>query len=406
MESPFRGARHALLALMMLPIASGAARGDPADVFNVTVGHVETHDSNLFRLAPETNAQAVIGTSERADRSSQDTLQLRMDKQLGRQTLRLAMANSRVRYARSRQINSNLADVSATWDWAVGRLWTGQLKVGRADTAPGFSDYRAPVADRVTTDTTAARAVLMFHPDWRLALGATSTKATHSATVNATGNSRVDGTDIGLRYVGGAGKQMGVTVRHLDGRYPNRQVVGGLTVNNDYAEDGLDVDASWQASGASRLTGSLGQSKRRHNDVPGRNFSGATGNIAWDWQPTGKTGLGLAARREIGGQQDLIATYAVTDSLTARASWLPTAKLSLNASAEARRRALRGDPGAVLAGTPAQQDDYRITSISAGYAPLRDLQLSLALRRERRDSNTPGFSYRTDQVTASAQLTF
>jgi exopolysaccharide biosynthesis operon protein EpsL len=405
MESHLRRARPALFAGMLLA-ATGVARGDAADVFNVSLGHVASHDSNLFRLAPETDAEAAIGSSKRADSYSRSTLRLTADKPLGRQTLHAAAGLSRVRYDRFQRLDSDLSDYNGRWDWALGHLWSGQLKVGRGETAPGFSDYRAPVADRVTTDTGEARAVLMFHPAWRLTLGATQTEAKHSAAVNAIGDSRVQGAEAGLRYVPGTGKEAGVRLRRSDGRYPNRQAVGGVAVDNGYAEEGMDLDAAWQASGASRFRGSIGQSRRRHDDVPGRDFSGATGSLAWDWQVTGKTSLGLAARREIGAQEDLIATYAVTESLSLRAAWAPTSKLSLNASAEARQRDLRGDPAAALAGLPARRDDYRIASVSAGYAPLRDLQLSLALRRERRDSNMPGFSYRTDQVTASVQFVF
>lgn len=405
MECHLRRVQPVLFAGILLAIA-GAARGDAADVFNVSLGQVVSHDSNLFRLAPETDAEAAIGSSRRADIYSQSTLRLMADKPLGRQTLHAAAGLTRVRYDHNRRLDSDLADYGGRWDWVLGHLWSGQIKVGRGETAPGFGDYRAPVADRVTTDTAEARATLMLHPAWRLGLGATQTDAKHSAAVNAIGDSRVDGADLALRYTPGNGKEAGVRLRRNAGRYPNRQAVGGVAVDNSYAEEGIDFDAAWQASSASRFKGSVGQSRRRHDDVPGRDFSGATGNFSWDWQATGRTSLGLAARREIGAQEDLIATYAVTDSLSLRAGWAPTAKLSLNASAEARQRDLRGDPAAALAGLPARRDDYRIASIGAAYAPLRDLQLSLALRRERRDSNMPGFSYLTAQVTASVQFVF
>lgn len=405
MESHLRRARPVLLAGMLL-VAAGVARGDAADVFNVSLGHVASHDSNLFKLAPETDAEAAIGSSKRGDSFAQSTLRLTADKPLGRQALHAAAGLTSVRYRRFGRLDSDLGDYSGRWDWALGHLWSGQLKVGRGETAPGFGDYRAPVADRVTTDTAEARAGLLFHPAWRLALGATRSEATHSAAVNAIGDSRVDAAEAALRYAPGNGKEAGIRLRRTDGRYPNRQAVGGIAVDNSYTEEGIDLDAAWQASGASRFKGSLGQSRRRHDEVSGRDYSGANGNFSWDWQVTGRSSLGLAARRDIGAQEDLIATYALTDSLSLRADWAPTARLSLNVSAEKRRRDLRGDPAAVLAGLPARQDDYRIAGIGAGYAPLRDLQLSLSLRRERRDSNMPGFSYLTEQVSASVRFVF
>lgn len=405
MESLLRRARPALLAGILVVVAGGA-RGDAGDVFNVSIGHVASHDSNLFRLAPETDAQAVVGSSRRADSYSQSTLRLVADKPLGRQALHAAAGLTRVRYDRFRQLDTDLSDYGARWDWVLGHLWSGQLKVGASETAPGFGDYRAPVADRITSDTVEARANLQFHPAWRLALGATSAQAKHSAAVNAIGDSQVDAIEAGFRYAPGSGKEGGARLRRSDGRYPNRQAVAGVAVDNSYVEEAVDIDAAWQPSGASRMKLGLGQSRRRHGDVPGRDHSGATGNFSWDWQPSGRTSLGVGARRDLGAQEDLLPTYAVTEALTLRAGWVPTAKLSLNASAERRRRDLRGDPAAALAGLPARRDDYRIVGFSAGYAPLRDLQLSIALRQERRDSNMAGFSYRTDQITASVQFTF
>jgi hypothetical protein len=224
--------------------------------------------------------------------------------------------------------------------------------------------------------------------------------------VNAVGDSRVDSAEAGLRYVPGTGKEFGLRMRHAEGSYPNRQAVAGNLIDNGYAEDGIDLDAAWQFSGASNFQGAIGQTRRSHNDVPGRDFSGTTGRLNWNWQPTGQTSLGFGARREVGAQDDLVATYTVTDAITVSAGWQPTAKLSFSATGELRQRDQQGDPAFVVSGAPSRRDDDRILSLGVGYAALRDLRLNLSLREERRESNLTTGSYRTRQLALAAMFAF
>ncbi len=394
-----------LLAIAGL-VCGSAAQADAGDVFNVAVSQTLTWDDNLFRLPDGQSPQTGGGATSRRDVVSHTGVRLTADKPIGRQVLRASVGMTTVRYDRNRQLDGELSNHAASWDWALGHLWTGVLSWSRAQTIPGFSDYRTQVRDIVTTDAVAARALLRFHPDWRLVLGATSTRATHSAATNAIGDSRVDGAEAGLRYVPGTGKEFGLRARRAEGSYPNRQTIGGNLIDNGYRESGFDLDAIWQASGASQLQGAVGRTRRSHDDVPGRDFSGTTGRLNWNWRPTGQTGLGVGVRREIGAQDDLIATYAVTDALTVSAGWQPTAKLSFSAMGELRSRDQQGDPASALSGAPVRRDDDRIFSVGIGYAPMRDLQLNLSLRDERRESTLAASSYRTRQVLLAAQFAF
>ncbi len=394
-----------LLAIAGL-VCGSAAQADAGDVFNVAVSQTLTWDDNLFRLPDGQSPQTGGGATSRRDVVSHTGVRLTADKPIGRQVLRASVGITNVRYDRHRQLDGDLSNHAASWDWALGRQWSGVLSYSSAQTTPGFSDYRAPVRDIVTTDAAAARALLRFHPDWRLVLGATSTRATHSAATNAIGDSRVDSAETGLRYVPGTGKEFGLRARSAEGSYPNRQQVGANFIDNGYREDGLDFDVVWRATGASQLQGAIGQTRRSHNDVPGRDFSGTTGRLNWSWQPTGRTNLGFGARREVGAQDDLIATYTVTDAITIGAGWQPTAKLSFSATGELRRRDRQGDPASVVGGAPSRRDDDRILSLGAGYAAMRDLRLNLSLREERRESTLATAAYCTRQLMLAAAFVF
>jgi len=394
-----------LLAIAGLASAS-AAHGDAGDVFNVSVSQTLTYDDNLFRLPDGLSPQTGVGSTSRDDIISHTGVRLTADKPVGRQVLHAAVGITNVRYDRHRQLDGELKNHVASWDWALGHWWTGVFSWNRAQTIPGFSDFRAPVRDIVTTDAATARAVLRFHPDWRLILGAGSTRAAHSASVNVVGDSRVESAETGLRYVPGTGKEFGLRVRRVEGSYPNRQQVGTSLVDNGYSEDGLDFDAAWRASGASQLQGTIGMTRRSHNDVPGRDFSGTTGRLNWNWQPTGQTSLGFGVRRDVGAQDDLVATYTVTDAITVSAGWQPTAKLSFSATGELKQRDQQGDPASTVSGVPSRRDDDRILSLGVGYAAMRDLRLNLSLREERRESNLSTHSYRTRQLALAATFAF
>lgn len=396
---------------LLLLMAAGSAHGDAGDVFNLSLGQSFGYDSNLFKLAKETDATPITGSDTRADRYASSMLRLTADKLLGRQVLHAAMGVTQKRYDRFVYLDSNLGSYSLGWDWQLGHPWSGSLTASRVESEPGFDNFRAPVKDVVTTDTMSGRALLMIHPDWRLVFGAGSTRMTHEAAVNAFGDSRVNSVDTGLRYVPGNGKEIGLRLRRADASYPNQQtVVGtgvgtGITLDNSYREDGSDLDLAWETGGASHLQASLGWTNRRHKALSSRDVAGRVSRLNWGWAPTGKTNLGFSLRRELSPQGDQpVTSEQQVKSLTA--GWQPTGKLGMNGTLEYRRRDHGGDPQTALSGQPARRDDDRIISIGASYAALRDLQIQATWREERRDSDVTFYSYVTRQVMLSVNLVF
>lgn len=391
---------------LLLLMAAGPAHGDVGDVFNLSLNQSFGYDSNVFKLAEETDATLTTGSDSRADRYASSTLRLTADKLLGRQVLHAAMGVTQKRYDRFVYLDSNLGNYSLGWDWQLGHPWSGSLTASRVNSEPGFGDFRTTVKDVVTTDAVSGRALLMIHPDWRLAFGAGSTRLAHEAAVNAYGDSRVNSIDTGLRYAPGNGKEIGLRLRRADASYPNPQAVVGIAVDNSYDEDGRDIDLTWETSGTSRLQASLGWTNRQHKALSSRDIAGRVSSLNWGWTPTGKTNLGFSLRRELSPQSDQLATYAKQQVKSLTAGWQPTSKLGVNGTIEYRRREQGGDPQTALSGQPARRDDDRILSIGASYAALRDLQIQATWREERRDSDVTFYSYVARQVILSANLVF
>jgi exopolysaccharide biosynthesis operon protein EpsL len=392
--------------ILSLLIMAGPAHGDAGAVLSVSLRQTFGYDSNLFKLAPEADALAIIGSADRADLYSASTLRLAVDKRLGRQKLHAAAGLTQKRHDRFARLDSTLRDHSLGWDWQSGHLWSGSLTASRSQMVPGFDEFQATVRDIVTVDAATARATLLLHPDWRVIIGIATRRVGHSAQANAYGDSRVDSAEGGLRYGPGTGKEFGLRIRQSEAAYATPQPVNGILVNNGYRESGLDFDAAWPTGGTSRLRAALGWVERRHRELAARDHAGRTGSLGWDWTPTGKTSLGFSLRQEISAQSDLLATYATVQAAGFSAGWRPTAKLALQGVLDCRRRTMSGDPAAILTGQTPRQDDERTLSINLDYAAMRDLQLQASWRAASRDSNAAGYSYVARQMFLSANLTF
>jgi exopolysaccharide biosynthesis operon protein EpsL len=403
----WRASRRGLVAFIGIACLHGASvRADEGDTFNFGLAASRTLDDNVFRLAPATDPNLVIGSPEKGDTSTATTFSFAADKAIGRQRLKLDTRISTVRYDRFRLLDHEPNDLKAAWLWQFGNRLRGELSASHRQSLSGFGDFRTPVKNIATNESGFGSLYLRVGADWEAFVSATGSDATNSNGAQLTSNSRSEAMDTGLRYTPASGNWLSVRLRKLDVSYPNRQTTAGTGVDNSYRQNDIEADGAWQLSGASRIDGRLGQTRRTHSEVSARDYSGVTGRISWDWQPTGKTLINLAAKREIGGNSDELATYVVTRRLTFAPSWMPTAKTRLQLSLERSLRSFAGDPGFVLTTLPKREDDIRSASLSASYAPHRSLLFSISLNDEKRDSNYPGLVYNDRTTYVSAQFSF
>ena len=387
-------------------MAGAAARADRGDVVNFSVAASQTHDDNVFRLTPTTDPLQAIGSTERDDTTTTTTVGVTVDKTIGRQRLKLDTQLSAVRYRRFRLLDHEPNQIDATWLWQFGNRLHGELGSSRKQSMSGFGDFRTPVKNIKTLETRSGSIYLQFGAYWEGFVGAVRGVSENSNAAQITGDSRTETKETGLRFGPASGNWLRWKLRQSDARYPNQQFTAGSRVDNSYLQRDIEMEGSWQLTGASRVSGMVGQSRRRHDDVPARDYSGPTGRIAWDWQPTGKSLLNVTARRSLSGNSDDVANYVVTRGLVVAPSWYPTAKTSVQLSLERSQRDFGGDPGFILTAAPKREDDIRATTLSASYAPHRALSLSLSLRDEKRESNIAGLAYRDRTTYLSAQFSF
>jgi len=199
---------------------------------------------------------------------------------------------------------------------------------------------------------------------------------------------------------------VGGQFKYSEGDYPNRQVVPGGTVDNNFKEYEASAVAHWAVTGKSGLDGRLGYTSRRHDQVTQRDFDGVTGKLAYDWFVAAKTILNFSVWREIRSIEDVSASYVLSEGWGIGPSWAPTSKLVFQAKYVREDRDYRGDPGFVLAGTAPREDTFRGLNLAAGYSPRRNIELGVAIETGDRSSNTAGRDYDYNAVSANARLRF
>jgi hypothetical protein len=154
------------------------------------------------------------------------------------------------------------------------------------------------------------------------------------------------------------------------------------------------------------LTLRAGQTKREQNDLPQRNFSGATGNLTFDYAVTGITSINATMGRDLTPQDLNLANYAVVRSFGIGVRWAPTPKISTVARIDRQSREFGGPQGVSTASALIPTDTTRSTSLVLLYAPTNAIQLSMQLRHEVRESNDPTLPYVSNVGTLSGILSF
>lgn len=411
MTSPVRSKSCPLgAALVVLTLTPAGALADEADAINWTAGINWMQDDNVFRLTPNANTQAILGTNSRSDTARITFLGLNVDRTYSRQRFKLDTRVNTVDYERFSFLDYRGGNLTARWDWAFSDRITGYISKYRSRSLSGFADLRSPVQSINTYDNLSFQVNLKVGADWMIGAGRLESTSENSSNQAVTSNTDIDECWLLLRYLRPAGGNITLRAATLEGTNPNRQLVLGQRIDNSYTQDNVSAEVDYPITGQSSVNATLGHSKRTHRELPSRDFSGATGNLGWTWQASGKTALTARVARAIGAQADLLSSYAVTDTMALSPIWTPTAKTQLALSVEQRKRSFQGDPVTALSFVPKREDTTRVASINFSYRPTRAVTLNVALSREQRRSNSSAFYPSTDYddqtLTLAGQMTF
>ena len=376
-------------------------RTDPIR-FDAFAGAVR--DSNLFRLANNDPALALLGTDDTSDVIRRIGADFNAELTLSQQKLLLDAMVARNDFQTFDELNNTEYRGSLDWQWKIGGAWSGTLGGGRERGLATFSELQAPIKDLITEDHAHATAAFQLLPSWRLRGGARYDKYDHSNDLRTVLNNDAQTGVVGIDYVSPAQTFVGLQFQAAQGNYPNRQVVSTSLVDNDYKEYETSLVFGWPFSGRTRFDARAGYTQRRYDDVPQRDFDGPTGRATFTYSLTPKTLLDLTAYHEVSSVEELDASYVVAKGGTLSFAWAPSVKAVLQLALKYEDRDLEGNPGFVLGLGPQRQDITRGVRIGAGFRPWNYLEIALGYETGKRTSNVDLAEY--DYSAAMANFTF
>ncbi|MGH8771418.1 MAG: XrtB/PEP-CTERM-associated polysaccharide biosynthesis outer membrane protein EpsL [Burkholderiales bacterium] len=370
--------------------------------FSGTVGLV--YDDNVFRLDDNESAQALLGESGRSDTIRQVGVGLRYDLPVSRQTFTLEARADNYDYDRFDELSHTAYLFGGNWSYQAGPDLSGDLGYRRTQHLTSFNEVQAQVRDLITRDRGYFAANYRVYPRLQVRGALEADRIDHDADTRRALDQRILTETFGVDYVSIRENTIGVQLQLKQGEFPNREVVAGTTVDNEYDEYEISAVTGWQFAPKTRFDGRLGYTDREHDQISQRDFSGITYRGTLAWAPTAKTLVDGALYREIASVEDLIASFVLTEGVTAGIAWAPTIKIVLQARAIYEDREYEGDPGLFL-GTAQQRDEtFRGLRLVAGYRATRAIDVSAAYEHGNRSSNIINNDYDYDLFSINVGL--
>lgn len=399
LRQALRGRTFAAVALLAW---SWTASGADGDAIRIAVSQDVLRDANLFRVA-DGERPVIDGVRRpRGDTLSVTNVAAIFDHTYSRQRLGAELALSRNDYLEFDHLDFTARNLAANWQWVLGNQWSGTIGGEQSERLRSFSDRGSTVRSINTFRRYRADARLLLHPQWSVGAGWARIDSRFDDALSASAAYIEDAVEALGQYRSPAGSTLALVARTADGRYPER--AESLTAVTRYVQRDLLLRADWTVTGHSRLNGQAGYTWREYPRLGEKNFNGFTGRLTYDWAPTGKFGVGVTARREMGAREDVADNFVVTRAVSLDPLWRATDKLRVRGRLEWLRRDYGGDPFSRAA--PERDDRTRNASVTLEWQAQRDVTLQIGGRTERRSDSDAAPGYRSNLVFAGAKIAF
>lgn len=388
--------RHLPLLLLCLAAASAQAQTSPWYVGGaVTL----TRENNLYRLAD--GAATPAGLSK-ADLVTSTALLAGLDQPIGRQRLYATATLRADRYRDNGNLDNDGHVLRTGIDWETAGRLSGNIDLSAdrnlarfdTDTEIGLQSRRN-VEDKQRLFAEARLGVVTAYT---LQASLEHRERRFSAPEFDPRESRQTTLATSLRWRPRAGLMLGAGLRATDGRLPRyRTLPGGGVEAQDFRREGLDLLGTLETGGSSRLDGRLTFGRTQYDLSSARDISGATGYLAWTWQPGGRLVLDTRLARDSG--QDIyfsgnalfggtVDDSRTTTALSIGARYALAAKLQLRARlAYTDRELVRTIPDALIPTDALGRDHTTELSLGATWEPTRSLVFGCDLAHESRSAS-------------------
>ncbi len=363
-----------------------------------------TYDSNLFRVSGSDQARALNNDSQMSDFITRLGAGLQVAKPISLQTLRFDGWLERALFSHFDSLNHTAAHALGAWDWEVGRLLDGTLSQSYDRTLSSFYQYHDRTKDLKTVYTTHFHGALHITPDWDWLIGGNWRHQNNDERDFLDRDETTLFTE--LRYFTTVDSHVGLRAATTKGNFDQRQIIDGEPVSNDYRENRYSLVVGWAATSVSSLQAQVGVTQHRLDDQSGRDFTGVTGRLDYDWYATPITTIRFSAWRDASSFDGDIASYVVSRGVGVQPMWAATPDITVRLRLSAERDDFRGNPIGTTPSSTQREDKLYTARVGVSYQPIDPLHLTLTYQAQKRNSNIDVDDFRDNLVMAEAEYAF
>lgn len=360
------------------------------------------HDSNVLRYSDAAEAQALRGDPQRADTYQTYTAGAALRYTLSLQRFYLGAEARRTRYQDFEDLDHNGGEWGAGWDWRIGTPWSGRLRYKFTRDQESFNGRDLADPGDLRTRDLEATAGVDITPRWRVETSLRSLRSRYSAALSQDLDLDEDRSGLALVYKRGFFSRAALAVEHSRGRYPEREASSGLIDRFDQTE--LRTELGYTPSGLSNFEARLGHTERDNGGLAARDFSDATGLLAYTRTFSGKSFARAELFRRLYNVEEFDANFVRQDGLALSLDWQLSSFLTLIAKGEWIGEDYLGTP--VLVTGARRHDQVDSASLKLRWKPFFWLSLSPELRHEARDSNRADRRYTSNIAAFTVELRY
>ncbi len=403
----------ALIGMIALTLAT-SLRAEDTDQSNVLtnaltppplyISEQVSYDSNLFRLNRTIDVkQSPLGsTASRDDEVLRSSAGANTDWHAGLQELKLELNLDDNRFRYNRILNNTSGNGTLLWNWRTADDWYGKLGGTYVHALSSFVNDRPLTKDLVDSYQYFGELNHDFGSYVEATIGGKHVQAVHGDDSRKVDNYTSNSGNVGLTLNSLAGNYIGVAWERTRAIYPFDVFINDAPFNRDYEENTSFLRFRYASSIKTIVYGSVGHVSREYLHGDGRQYSAATWQGTWHWQPTTKTIVEVSGWQKLNSYFDLAADHFIGRGFSVAPTWLPRDRLAFSATFgwERQQYILRD----VLAGEGDIQREDKVTSAYGEmlYSPVDWLDFTLSYRYEHHDSTL--FLYGFDDRIASIRL--
>ena len=369
--------RLCLLCLSIAALCGAPASAAPGDSLHPYVGLGYGHDDNLLRV-PE--GFPAFG-KQLGDSWYQADAGLLFDHTYSRQRIKGHAKLSKVKFNHFQQLDYDGHDVEATWNWQVGNRVDGKLGGIYSQSLGSYTDLRSDQRNLRRQRSTFFDGGWRLHPSYRLRAGVSKDKFSYDLADQRANDRTEDAYEAGADYLSASGSEIGLVLRKVKGKYPNRRAVGQQLIDDDYDQDEFKARVLWVAGGSTTVQALGGWVNRRQRSL-GDDTSGFNGRISAAYKRSGAISYNAALWRDFAPIESNVLNYTLNKGASVGVAWDVSAKVKVDAGAVYERRAYNARLLAIPGGD--LKDAIRSASLRATWKPRQSVQVSATLARQAR----------------------